>query len=125
MFRQRDARERVRNHGFHLILRDVAVDMPVDRHRRRFIATAEAGHALHLHFRIRRFPALCIESGAKLGGAAKMAGHILANAHVHFWRRREMKMRIKTCNAVQPVERKINFRGKILQLVGGQVAELR
>ena len=68
MFRQRDARKRIRNHRFDLILRDVAVDMPVDRHRRRFIATAEAGHTLHLHFRIRGFAALCVESGAKLGG---------------------------------------------------------
>jgi hypothetical protein len=35
-----------------------------------------------------------------------------------------MKMRIETCNAVQAVKRKINFRGKVLKLVGWQVAEL-
>jgi hypothetical protein len=98
--------------------------MPVDRHGRRFIATAEAGHALHLNFWVYRFPAFAIESGAKLGGAAKMAGHILANTHVHFGWRCEVKMGIKACNTVQTVERKVNFGGEILQLVGRQVAEL-
>jgi len=33
-------------------------------------------------------------------------------------------MGIKACNAVEPEERKVNFGGEILQLVGGQVAEL-
>ena len=53
-----------------------------------------------------------------------MAGHILANAHVRFRRRRQMKMRIKTGHAMQAIQRHINFLGERLQLVSGQVAEL-
>src|SRR5271169_487740 len=53
-----------------------------------------------------------------------MARHILANAHIRFRRRRQMKMRVKTSDSVQAIQRHINFLGERFQLIGRQVAEL-
>jgi len=61
---------------------------------------------------------------AQRAGAAQMTGHVLANAHVCFRRRRQMKMRIKASDTVQAIQRHINFFGESFQLIGWQVAEL-
>ena len=53
-----------------------------------------------------------------------MAGHVLANAHIRFGRRRQMKMGIKTGDAVQAIQRHVYFLRKALQLIGRQIAEL-
>ncbi len=108
-----------------LILRKPRVNVFVDRHRRSLIAPAQAGNSADSSRpRTRLGGTLRPDPRATFARAAKMARHILANAHIRFGRRRQMKMGIKTGDAVQAIQRHINFFGERLQLIGGQIAEL-
>src|SRR5258706_16402745 len=51
-----------------------------------------------------------------------MAAHVRADANVGFGRRREMKMGIETCNAVDLVERRLGALGKTFECRFGQEA---
>ena len=65
-----------------------------------------------------------VESGADLVGAAEVATHIGTDAHVDFWWRAEMKVRIKAGYGVNLTDGDIDFRRKRCEAVGGQVTEI-
>jgi len=80
--------------------------------------------ALRMAERIARNGPLALRATKELVRTAKMAGHILADAHIYFRRRSQMKMRIEACHAVQAIQGHIDLQGQRLQFFGRQVAEL-
>src|SRR6266513_676474 len=59
---------------------------------------------------------------AQLASAVEMATHVRADANFGFGRRREVKMRVETRDAVKLVERSVRALGKSFQLRRGQKA---
>ena len=57
-----------------------------------------------------------LEIEAQIGGAVEVAAHIGTNANVYFRRRGEMKVRIKTGDAVNLIERRAGAQRKGFEL---------
>src|SRR5580693_6493568 len=51
-----------------------------------------------------------------------MATHVRADAHIRFWRRRELKMRVETRDAMNLIEWSVRTLGKRFQFRLGQEA---
>src|ERR1700736_2828844 len=98
--------------------------MFVDYDSGSLVASAEAGHGADLHARIAGILTYFIESRTQITGPAKMARHILANAHVRYWWRRQAEVGIETRDSVQPIKRHVDLLRETLQLIGRHIAEL-
>ena len=99
--------------------------MFVDRNGRSLIAAAQAGDSADFHVRVPELRGTLRRGLSQSSSAPRRWQDIsLANAHVRFGRRRQMKMRIKAGHAVKAIQRHIDFRGKRLQFLGRQIAEL-
>ncbi len=122
-FGQRALRNHVANHFFDLRFGQPRVDAVVDGDGRGLIAAAEARDAAHDHIGAAQILKPLFEARAKTVGAAKVAGHVLADADVRLGRRRETKMRIKAGDSVQAIEGNVNLLRRdssILQQAGNR-----
>ena len=82
-------------------------DVIVDGNCGSMIAAAEAGNIAYLHLFGARIGEAAFEIGAQLASAVEMTAHVGTDANLRFRRRREVKMRIKTCDAMNLVERRL------------------
>ena len=94
----------------------------VDRYCRRALAPAEAGNVTNLHVFGAGAGKATLQLHAQLASAVEMATHVRADANFGFGRRREVKMRVETRDAVKLVERSVRALGKSFQLRRGQKA---
>jgi hypothetical protein len=100
------------------------VNIVIHRDRRSLVAPAEAGNVTNANFF--RVGALKgrVKGGANLVTSAKMAAHVRTDAHVHLWRRAEMKVRIKAGYRVDLTDRDVDGFSKRFEPVGWQVPEI-
>src|SRR5216683_514801 len=85
--------------------RDIRENVIVDGNRGRMIAAAQAGDVPNLHIFRSRIGEATLQIGAQFASAIEAAAHVRANANFGFGRRHEMKMGIKTRNAVDLIKR--------------------
>src|SRR6266850_1032524 len=69
------------------------------------VAAAEAGNIANLHVLGARIGEAAFEIGAQFAGAVEMATHVRTDTNFRLGRRCEMKMGIKTGDAVNLIER--------------------
>jgi len=122
--RQIAAAERGENKSFGLRRGDAAIDVIVDRYRRRSIALSKAGTFADEN--VARAHALesLLQAGFERVCAAQMTGHIRAHAQIYFGRRFEMKMRIEVGHTVQAIQRNFRSLGQRLQLFARKIPVL-
>src|SRR4029077_17030900 len=77
----------------------------VDGTRRRLIAPPEAGHIANLHIRRAVLCESLLQLRAELTRSIQMAAHVRANTYIRFGRRRKMKVRIETGDAMNLIKR--------------------
>ena len=107
-------RNNVSNHFFDLRFREARVDAIVDGDGRRGVAAAEAGAAADGDVGAAEILQAIFETRPQIVCAAQVAGHVLADGDIGFRRRREAEMRIEAGDAVEAIERNVDFRGEIL-----------
>src|SRR4029077_17082951 len=86
------------------------------------IASAETRNIADFHFAFWRAGEAAFEVRAQLARAVQVATHVRADTNFRAGRRREMKMRIKTGDAVNLIKRSLRARGQRLKLRLGQEA---
>src|SRR5712664_2170172 len=84
---------------------DIRENVIVDGGGESMIAAAETGNVANLQVLGARIGEAALEIGAQFAGAVKMATHVRANTNFRLGRRCEMKMGIKTGDAVNLIER--------------------
>src|SRR5882724_499680 len=84
---------------------DIRENMIVDGGGGGVIAAAEAGNIADLHVLGARIGEAAFEIGSQFAGAVEMATHVCTDANFRLGRRREMKMGIKTGDAMDLIER--------------------
>jgi hypothetical protein len=102
----------------------VGTNIVIHDDRRSLIASAQAGDVANTNFLCVGTLKSGVESRADLVGSAEMATHVGTDAHVDFWRRAEMKVRIEAGYGVDLTDGDIDFRRKRCEAVGGQVTEI-
>src|SRR6266849_6306829 len=84
---------------------DVRENLIVDRSGGSMVAAAKTGNLPNLHVLEARIGEAALEIGAQFTGAVEMAPHVRTDANFGLGRRRKMKMRIKTGDAMDLIER--------------------
>ena len=112
---------------------DTGKNMVVERNCGSMIAASEAGDVANLYILGAGVSESGLQRGAQLRRAVEMATHVGADAQVGLGRNGELKMRIKTGDAVNLVERRLRALGKrfefrfwqktVTQLDGSKVVE--
>src|SRR5216683_2644306 len=82
---------------------DVRQNVIVDGNRGSVVAASETGNVANLNVVGTRINEPALEAGAQLASAVEMAAHVGTDANFGFRRRREIKMGIETCDAVNLV----------------------
>ena len=95
---ERVTNQEIRGRGIH-----ARANVAVHGNCRSAVALAETRNLLKRKIGWRGAFIASLKRCAEIVGAAKMAGHIAADANVSLWRRRKAKMRIKTGYAVQSI----------------------
>ena len=91
---------------------DTGKNVIVEGNCGRVIAATEAGDVANLNIFGARRGKGGLQCGAKFGGAIQMATHVRADAKIGPGWNGEVKMRIKTGDAVNLVERRLGALGK-------------
>jgi len=102
--------------------RDIRENVIVDGNRGRMIAAAQAGDVPNLHIFRSRIGEATLQIGAQFASAIEAAAHVRANANFGFGRRHEMKMGIKTRNAVDLIKRRLSALRKSFKFRFGEEA---
>src|SRR6266850_2293640 len=84
---------------------DIRENMIVDRSGGSMVASAETGNVADLQVLRARTGEAALELGAQFAGAVETATHVRTDANFRLGRRRKMKMRIKTGDTMDLIER--------------------
>src|SRR6266850_1267456 len=93
------------SHLFRKRSRNIRENMIVDGGGGSVVAAAKTGNVANLHILRARIGEAAFEIGSQFAGAVEMATHVCTDANFRLGRRRKMKMRIKTGDAMDLIER--------------------
>src|SRR6266478_3797076 len=93
------------SHLFGKRSRNIRENMIVDGGGGSVVAAAKTGNVANLHILRARIGEAAFEIGPQFAGAVEMATHVRTDSNFRLGRRRKMKMRIKTGDAMDLIER--------------------